>query len=64
MNPIDTNRRNFMKKAGGSLIALTAGSGLALSAMGAHAAQAAVYELNFSIPIGSSTESAPELNAK
>jgi hypothetical protein len=42
MKSIDTDRRNFMKKAGGALIAVTAGSSLALSAMRAHAAQSAV----------------------
>lgn len=41
---IDANRRNFMKKAGGALIATAAGSSLALSAMSAHAAQAAVTQ--------------------
>jgi carbonic anhydrase len=44
MKPIDTDRRNFMKKAGGSMIAAAAGSGLALSAMRAHAAQSAVTQ--------------------
>jgi carbonic anhydrase len=44
MKPSDLNRRNFMKKAGGSLIAAAAGSSLALSAMQAHAAQSAVTQ--------------------
>ncbi|MEN8782234.1 MAG: carbonic anhydrase family protein [Desulfobacterales bacterium] len=44
MKTVDADRRNFMKKAGGSLIAAAAGSSLALSAMGAHAAQAAVTQ--------------------
>ena len=44
MKSIDTDRRNFMKKAGGSLIAAVAGSSLALSAMRAHAAQSAVTQ--------------------
>jgi carbonic anhydrase len=44
MKSIDTDRRNFMKKAGNSLIAAAAGSGLVLSAMGAHAAQTAVTQ--------------------
>jgi carbonic anhydrase len=44
MKPIDFNRRNFMKKAGGSLIAAAAGSSLALSATQAHAAQSAVTQ--------------------
>jgi len=44
MKTIDTNRRNFMKKAGGSLIAAAAGSSLALSAIRAHAAQSAATQ--------------------
>jgi carbonic anhydrase len=44
MKSIDIDRRNFMKKAGGSLIAAAAGSSLALSALKAHAAQAAVTQ--------------------
>ena len=44
MKTIDTDRRNFMKKAGGSLIAAAAGSSLALSTMQAHAAQSAVTQ--------------------
>ena len=44
MKSIDTDRRNFMKKAGGSIIAAAAGSSLALSAMQAHAAQSAVTQ--------------------
>ena len=43
-NTLDIDRRNFMKKAGGSLIAAAAGSSLALSAMRAHAAQSAVTQ--------------------
>lgn len=44
MRSIDTDRRNFMKKAGGSLIAAAAGSNLALTAMQAHATQSAVTQ--------------------
>ncbi len=44
MKSIDTNRRNFMKKAGGSLIAAAAGSSIAFSAIRAHAAQSAVTQ--------------------
>jgi carbonic anhydrase len=44
MKTIDTDRRSFMKKAGGTLIAAAAGSSLALSAMRAHAAQTAVTQ--------------------
>jgi carbonic anhydrase len=44
MKTLDIDRRNFMKKAGGSLIAAAAGSSLALSAMHAHAAQSAVTQ--------------------
>ena len=44
MKTIDTNRRNFMKKAGTSLIAAAAGSSLALSAIKAHAVQSAVTQ--------------------
>ena len=44
MKTIVTNRRNFLKKAGGSLIAAAAGSSLALSALQAHAAQTAVTQ--------------------
>jgi len=44
MKSIDTNRRNFIKKAGGSLIAAAAGSSLALTTMQAHAAQSAVTQ--------------------
>jgi carbonic anhydrase len=43
-NTLDIDRRNFMKKAGGSLIAAAAGSSLALSAIQAHAAQSAVTQ--------------------
>ena len=44
MKTIDTNRRNFMKKAGSSLIAAAAGSSFALTTMQAHAAQLAVTQ--------------------
>ena len=44
MKTIDTNRRIFLKKTGGSLIAAAAGSSLALSALQAHAAQTAVTQ--------------------
>ena len=44
MKTIDTNRRNFMKMAGGSLIAAAAGSSFALTTMQAHAAQSAVTQ--------------------
>ena len=44
MKSIDTDRRNFIKKAGSSLIAAAAGSSLALSAMRAHAAPSAVTQ--------------------
>jgi carbonic anhydrase len=40
----ESKEKTIMKKAGGSLIAVTAGSSLALSAMGAHAAQASVTQ--------------------
>jgi len=43
-NTLDIDRRNFMKKTGGSLLAATVGSSLALSALRAHAAQAAVTQ--------------------
>jgi carbonic anhydrase len=43
-NTPDIERRNFMKKAGGSLIAAAAASSLGLSAMRAHAAQSAVTQ--------------------
>jgi len=43
-NTLDIDRRNFIKKAGGSLLAATAGSSLALSAMRAHAAPSAVTQ--------------------
>ena len=42
MRTVDTGRRRFIKKTGGSLIATTAGSGMILSALEAHAAQSAV----------------------
>ena len=41
-NTLDIDRRKFMKKAGGSLLAATVGSSLALSTLKAHAAQSAV----------------------
>jgi carbonic anhydrase len=41
---LDIDRRNFIKKAGGSLLAATAGSSLALSAMRAYGAQSAVAQ--------------------
>ena len=43
-NTLDIDRRNFIKKAGGTLIAAAAGSSLALSTMRAHAAQSAVTQ--------------------
>jgi carbonic anhydrase len=43
-NILDIDRRNFMKRTGGSLLAATVGSSLALSALRAHAAQAAVTQ--------------------
>jgi carbonic anhydrase len=43
-NTLDIDRRNFMKKTGGSLIAASVGSSLTLSALRAHAAQAAVTQ--------------------
>ena len=39
MPSLDTDRRSFMKKAGGSLLAAAAGAGCTLSATGTHAAQ-------------------------
>ena len=44
MESTDTERRNFMKKTGGLLIAAAAGSSLTLSALQAHAAQSAVTQ--------------------
>lgn len=44
MKSIDINRRKFMKKAGGSLIAAAVGSSLTLSAVQAHALQSAVTQ--------------------
>ena len=44
MKSIDTDRRNFIKKAGGSLLAFTAGSSLALSTLQAHAAASAITQ--------------------
>ena len=43
-NTLDIDRRNFMKKTGGSLLAASVGSSLTLSALRAHAAQAAVTQ--------------------
>ena len=43
-NTLDIDRRKFMKKAGGSLLAATVGSSLALSTLKAHAAQSAVAQ--------------------
>ncbi|MGA8180410.1 MAG: carbonic anhydrase family protein [Desulfobacterales bacterium] len=43
-NTLDIDRRNFMKNTGGSLLAAGMGSSLALSALQAHAAQAAVTQ--------------------
>lgn len=44
MKSIDADRRNFMKKAGGSLIAAAAGSSLVFNASQAHAAPSAVTQ--------------------
>jgi carbonic anhydrase len=44
MRSIDTDRRNFIKRAGGSLIAAAAGSSLTLSALQAPAAPSAVTQ--------------------
>jgi len=44
MKTPDTNRRNFVKKAGASMIAAAAGSQLVLSATQVHAAQSAVSQ--------------------
>mgnify|MGYP001822864556 FL=1 len=44
MKTIDTNRRNFIKKAGGSLIAAAAGSSFALKTIQAHAAQSGMTQ--------------------
>ena len=44
MKSIDINRRKFMKKAGGSLIAAAVGSSLTLSTVQAHALQSAVTQ--------------------
>ena len=44
MKTIDTNRRNFIKKAGGSLIAAAAGSSFALKTIQAHAAQSGMAQ--------------------
>ncbi len=41
---LDIDRRNFMKKTGGSLLAATVGSSLALSALRANAASSAVTQ--------------------
>jgi len=43
-NTLDIERRNFMKKAGGSLIAAAAASSLGLSVTRVHAAQSAVTQ--------------------
>ena len=43
-NTLDIDRRDFMKKTGGSLLAATVGSSLALSAVKAHAASSAVTQ--------------------
>ncbi len=43
-NALDVDRRNFMKKTGGSLLAATVGSSLALSALQAQAASSAVIQ--------------------
>ena len=43
-NTLDIDRRNFMKKTGGSLLAAAAGSSLALSAMRAHATPSAMTQ--------------------
>ena len=44
MKTIDTKRRSFLKKAGGSLIAAAAGSNLALSGIQVHAAQSTLTQ--------------------
>jgi carbonic anhydrase len=44
MKTFDTERRDFMKKAGSGLLATAAGSTIALSALQAHAAQSAVTQ--------------------
>ena len=44
MKTVDTERREFMKKAGSGLLATAAGSGIALSALQAHAGQSAVTQ--------------------
>jgi carbonic anhydrase len=44
MGLIDTDRRNFLKKAGGSVVAAAAGSSIAFSASRAHAAGQAVTQ--------------------
>ncbi len=43
-NTLDLDRRNFMKKTGGSLLAATVGTSLALPALRAHAASSAVTQ--------------------
>ena len=44
MKTFDADRRDFMKKAGSGLLAAAAGSGIALSALQAHAAQSGVTQ--------------------
>jgi carbonic anhydrase len=44
MKSMETDRRNFLKRAGGSLIAAAAGSSFTLSGMQAYAAQSAVTQ--------------------
>ena len=44
MKTFEKDRRDFMKKAGSGLLATAAGSGIALSALQAHAAQSAVTQ--------------------
>ncbi|MFC1835591.1 carbonic anhydrase family protein [Thermodesulfobacteriota bacterium] len=44
MNLVDKDRRDFFKKAGGSVIAAAAGSGIALSATRANAAASAITQ--------------------
>ena len=44
MKTFEKDRRDFMKKAGSGLLATAAGSGIALSALQAHAGQSAVTQ--------------------
>jgi carbonic anhydrase len=44
MSSFDTDRRNFLKKAGGSVVAAAAGSSIAFSAIRAHAAASAITQ--------------------